>query len=566
MEEDILPASMSPRDGPGFVRGDIEANLGPPLTIISGVKIYRTGVLHSAPLGIKHYGDGDRLFRYLEQSGGELTHLFVSRAQDFLAEVRESAQKVEGLLPPLELAISTLKTAFRLIYDGIISQGLDTNGKHSLYKTLIYNDHPSRNLALDLLVNHRTYYILRRTDENNLFLEEVAQMIKMTYEGLGYEWSYFGFVKKEHPLRMAKVGRVPLKPNTFEAFGLFHLAPNRYIEINEDINGTHRRTRDGRQSCFTGTFNIEIPKLSGWKRQDLFDAIKRSGLWKDVSNLKRVMYTNRQHARMGIAFKDLGLADPNDKQQVVRGLAGQPYMSLCYYETLYRKIYSTGDYIDWPLLCSLEAVTLENIRKAAVEMYAARPEQVANATAGQICAYVTETSRKRTELTRSLAMATQGAREGFVGQPGSRWIQPTTLRRRGPLGEEISQPVNDYQLYQAVKQYCQDQNISKDQLLGYTAALNIRSYLPDNVDQYSKADLCEYLVDFLLPRAERYERVLVDCDDPAIGVIQILNAATIMELGGIFPKDVSKLTKQDACSIFANYIKLLRDQASLNFA
>lgn len=552
---------------PQFIRGDIEANLGPPVTIISEVKIYDTATLHNPPLSIERYGVGDQLQKYLEQSGGELTHLFIRNAELFIAQVRDSAQKVEGLLPPLELAISTLKTAFRLIYDGIISQGLGNKQTRALYKTLIYHDSPSRNLSnLDQLVNHQTYYMLPDTEENDQFIEEVAQMIKLTYEGLGYEWSYFGFVKRDHPLRMSKTGRVPLKPNTFEAFGLFYLAPNRYIEMQDDINATHRRKKNGRQSCFTGNLNHDIPKMGGWKKQDLFEAIKRSGLWKDISGLKRQVGIKGLTTTMGIAFKDLGLADPNPRQQIVRGLATQPYMSLCYYETLYRRIYSTNDYIDWPLLCKLGAITLENIRKAAVGMYAAKPEQVANASAGEICRYVIETSRKRTELTKRLALATQERQEDFVGQPGSRWIQPETMQRRGPLGEIVSQPANDYQLYQAVKQYCQDQNITKEQMLAYAEALNIRSYLPDTVEQYSKADLCEYLLDFLLPRAERYESVLVDCADPAIGVRHILNAATIMELGAIFPKDVSKLTKEAACEILSNYIKLLRDNAGLNFA
>lgn len=548
---------------------DVEAALGDPVAVISGVKIYESDVLTQLVPFIP--GENKRrlknLFRYVKQPTNELTRIFIRQPLNFINKVREANIKTDGLFPPLELAVSTLVTAFRLLHDGFFSRALQDITILGFYITIINSVFPTRNLTIDTLVMP-SHYILAiqqspQYEDDRELLKQVADMIKLTYAGLGYDFSYFGFVKRDHPLRMAKMGKVPLKPNTFEAFGLFKFAPEEYLKAAAGLNG---RNFEGRISCFRGV-DIDIPRMAGWRKQDLVNAIKRSGLWKDVSGLKRITYTTDPEVRrMGIAMSDLGLTPSHNGQEVVRGLGRLLYFPLCYYEALYRRVYQTTDYIDWPLLCEVGAVSAKTIGKVAVDLYQATGAQIANASAAEICAFVTETARKRQQVTRTLALATQAAREGFVGQPGSRWIQPSTMQRRGPLGEVISQPANDYLLYQSVKQYCQNEQITKEQLVSYTTALNIRSYLPDNVDQYSKGDLCEYLVDFLLPRAQRYDHVLIDCADPAIGVRQILNAATIMELGGIFPKDVSKLSKSQACEIITNYIKLLREGVDLNLA
>jgi hypothetical protein len=472
---------------------------------------------------------------------------------------------LEGLFPPIELTISTMVTAFELLQPIILKQAanVDKEGHYLLEHFLVYYQYPDRNLgvymmAADMLPAGALRGI-RGYDQK--FWEEVRTLVKLTYEGLGYDFSYFGFVRRDHPYYLARKGKIPLKPNTFEPFSFFKLAPEKYMWMANELNTTNIRTM--RLSCLRPPYTDAV-KMSGWKKQDLFDAIKRSGLWKDVSNLPRIMYGIGETRRMGIALKDLRIIQHDPKQAVVKGLAGQPYMSHCYYEALYRKIYSTVDYIDWPLLCQLNAVSLENIRKVAVADFHANPAQVENASVTDICRYVQETAEKRRNLTKSLALQSQAAMEGFVGQPGSRWVQPQTLQRRGPRGEAISAPTDDYQLYLAVQRYCQDPKITKEELVGYSEALNIRSYLPDNVDRYSKGDLCDYLLDFLLPKAQKYESILIDCNDPAISVRHILNAATIMELGGIFPKDVSNLSKERACEILTRYIQLLRERSRLN--
>lgn len=543
---------------------DIEKVLGAPVEIISGVKIYDTVMLTNPPINANPW-DVKKLRRYTRQPRGKLEHIFIAQARKFIDDNRESNRQLEGLFPPIELTISTMVTAFELLQPIILKQAsnIDKDGHYTLEHYLVYYQYPNRNLGVYMMAADTlpagTLRGIRGYDQK--FWEDVGRMVKLTYEGLGYDFSYFGFVKRDHPYYLARTGKVPLKPNTFEAFSFFKLAPEKYMWMANGLNTTNIRTM--RISCLRPPYTDAV-KLSGWKKQDLFEAIKRSGLWKDVSNLPRIMYGAGETRRMGIALKDIGMEQLDPLHAVVKGLASQPYMSHCYYEALYRKIYMTTDYIDWPLLCQLNAVSLENIRKIAVADFHANPAQVENASVTDVCRYVQETAEKRRNLTKSLALQSQAAMEGFVGQPGSRWVQPQTLQRRGPRGEAISAPTDDYQLYLAVQRYCQDPQITKEELVGYSEALNIRSYLPDNVDRYSKGDLCDYLLDFLLPKAQKYESILIDCSDPAISVRHILNAATIMELGGIFPKDVSNLSKERACEILTRYIQLLRERSRLN--
>lgn len=553
-----------------YTGDDILSALGPPVAVISGVKIYDTKVLTDPPLNLTTYSynpEKKALFmKYLEQPSSQLNHLFIGNALEFIDNFRVLNEQADGLFPPLEVTINVFKTIFTILYTTISPRYSLKENIRWLYTGLIFTLYPTQIIGLEFLAIP-SYVEYRFKDEPDYLsaFKEVKTLIDLSYESLGYEFSYFGFVKKAHPLRMAKVGKIPLKPNTFEAFGLFHLAPNAYLEKAERINANAFGHRQNRRSCLRYMDN-DIVRMGGWKKKDLVDAIKKSGLWKNVNNLRRNDRHPPGEQNMGIAFQDLGLADPFPEQQVVRGLGRTLYMPICYYETLYRQIYQTTDYIDWPLLCELNAVSLTNARKTAVEIYAAQPREVANASADEICSYIMQVATKRKQLTKSLAMEAKEAGENFVAQPGSRWVQPLVMQRRGPLGEFITPPTSDYEMYKVVKQYCENQQITKDQMISYTTALNIRTYLPENLDQYSKADICEYLLDFLLARAQKYESVFIDCADPAINVRHILNAATIMELGGIFPKDVSNLTKETACRIISNYIQLLRDTTRLGGA
>jgi hypothetical protein len=560
----LLAAMMDTarREGPPIPNiGEAEKVLGPPVEVISGVKIYDTKIF--AEYGINTW-DTNKVRPFLQQpAGGGLQYIFIKNARQFIDENRESNRKLDGLFPRLEVAVSTTLTIYSLLADIISDEDPNTR---SLLAMLVLYQYPSRNLAADIFLNIRSGIFRYSNIDVRVTVElltNIRSMIILTYEGLGYEFSYFSFVRRGHPYVLARKGTVPLKPNTFEPFSFFKLAPEKYLEITNAFNTN--AIWKLRKSCLKPPYTDAV-KMAGWKKQDLFDAIKRSGLWKDVSNLPRIIYGGGERRRMGIALKDIGMVQHDPLHAVVKGLVNHPYMSHCYYEALYRRIYQTVDYIDWPLLCQLNAVSLEGIRSIAVADFNANPAQVENASVTDICQYVQQTAEKRRNLTKSLALESQAALEGFVQGPGSRWVQPQTLQRRGPRGETITAPTDDYQLYLAVQRYCQDPQVTKEDLVGYSQALNIRSFLPDNVDRYSKGDLCDYLLDFLLPKAQKYYSVLIDCSDPAISVRHILNAATIMELGGIFPEDVSRLTKEEACSIFARYIQLLRERSRLTLA
>ena len=93
-----------------------------------------------------------------------------------------------------------------------------------------------------------------------------------------------------------------------------------------------------------------------------------------------------------------------------------------------------------------------------------------------------------------------------------------------------------------------------------------RNLLPQDISKFSKDDICEYLLDLYLPKAQKYESIFFDCRDPHINKRNILNTAMIMGLGGIIPKDVTKLSKDDVCKIINNYINVLKETKELKLA
>jgi hypothetical protein len=551
-----------------------------PVDVIAGVKIYESTRLPDLNIESSKHGkytravgiwnilpipDVKAFMEYLVQEGNRLDHIFIRDAAEFIRGVRATDAKLEELLPPLEMNINALALLYKLTYDASSHNPKTEPYFYERVQTMIRQYERRRDLGVALLISRENGLAWVNGTFIPALQQRITDIVQVSYESLGYEWSYFGFVKRDHPLKLARDGKVPLRSTTFEPLSLFNLDPESQLKLqNFKSKGRYR-------ACFPWPDN-DIPKAGGWRKEDLFNAIKRSGLWKDVRRANRirgrhVLGFDYSH---GILWEDLKIIPPNDRQAVVTGLGKHPYKSYCHYAALYRLIYSTTDFIDWPLLCRLNAVSLETIRHVAIRSYDADPQRVANSTVSEVCAFVTDQSRKRRELTSelalSLASSTQEASQGFVGRPGSRWIQAPSRQRMRAGGEALALPNDDYELYLKIKEYCEDDKVTKEILIDYADGLNIRSYLPDNVDKYSKGDLCDYLLDFLLPRAEKYEAVMFDCSDPAIKVRHIINSANTMGLGALFPKDISKLTKERACFIIINYIQLLRDATKLTVA
>jgi len=522
-----------------------------PIEVISGIRIYD---INDLPVvrGSKGFQ------KFIMQPYGRLEHIFVQEARRAIDDRRADETRDPGLSPTIEMDLAISAGVFALFYREFYKGEQDTEF-YMLAEELI----ALYRLDVDAGVTNFIKVGRRRESSSEFITNEVIPFVTDAYRQLGFDRTYFGFVNLQNPYVMAKMGKIPLRADTFEAFAFFDRAPDAYAALNGKLTSQGART-----SCF-GSAHRWLPlrtqggwspmrKMGGWKKLDLFNAIKSSGLLKDVTQLKRF---GRQKQTMGITFKDLGIPPSGRDQMILPGFASTPYLALCYYETIYRKIFSTLDFINWPLLCKLNAVSLEGIRTIAIEHYDANPAMVANASIGDICAFVGEQSRKRLELTEELALTlareAQTTQQGFTHRPGSRWVAPPTMQLMAG-GQTPIAPNDDYRMYLRIKAYCEDDTVTKENLIGYTIGLRIRDMLPENLDTFTKADICDHLLDILLPRAEKYEAILFDCSDPAIKVRHILNAANTMGLGAIFPKDITRLTKERACEIITNYIALLQ--------
>lgn len=350
--------------------------------------------------------DVEAFMDYFVQDGNRLDHIFIRDAAEFIRRVRATDAKLEGLLPPLEMNINALSLLYKLTYDAAYLRPGKETYFYERAQTIIRHHEHRRDLDVALLISRENGLAWVNGKFIPALQRHITDIVQVSYESLGYEWSYFGFVKRNHPLKLARDGKVPLRPTTFEPLSLFNLDPESQLKLqNFKSKGRYR-------SCFPWPDN-DIPKAGGWRKEDLFNAIKRSGLWKDVRRANRI---RGRHApgfdySHGILWEDLKIMPPNDRQIVVTGLGKHPYKSYCHYAALYRLIYSTTDFIDWPLLCRLNAVSLETIRDVAIRSYDADPQRVANSAISEVCAFVTEQSRKRRELTSELALSLAAASE-----------------------------------------------------------------------------------------------------------------------------------------------------------
>lgn len=555
-------------DGPGDVATQWFAE-HQPVEVINGIKIYDAeGVPY---LSDPKQTDKERVYDFYRQDGDRLDHIFLWKARATIDTLRAAEIADPGLSPTIEMNLTILAQIYGYIFRAFDNYRQETEGRGLGYYNVIEQlvKHTS---TTDFNLYDFTLGYLNFGESGGVYdfiNEQIIPMAKQVYMQLGFEKSYFGYVNPQNPYVMAKKGEVPLRPDTFEAFAFFDRAPPKYTAAQQAVSSWHGPSIEG---CHDRRLK-PIFTIGGWSKKDLVAAIKSSGLWKDVSQLKKAGRYQRSQLK-GIAFADVGMKSGNraanefNRNEVLPGFRKNAYMSHCYYESVYRKIFSTLDFINWPLLCKLNAVSLEGIRAIAVEHYDANPGQVEKASVSEICAFVTEQSHKRLELTENLALTlakeATAAQAGFVHRPGSRWVQPPTMRMMAGMSPEA--PTNDYAIYLKIKAYCEDDNVTKDNLIGFAEALRVRDLLPPDLESYTKSDLCDRLIDVLLPRAEKYESILFDCSDPAIKVRHIINAANLMELGNIFPKDVSRLTKERACEIITNYIALLQEARALKLA
>lgn len=93
----------------------------------------------------------------------------------------------------------------------------------------------------------------------------------------------------------------------------------------------------------------------------------------------------------------------------------------------------------------------------------------------------------------------------------------------------------------------------------------MRHMIPRDAEQYEKATLCQYLLDFLYPQATKYDNIYFDCSNPHVEVRHIINALHIMDIADILPKNANNLSKAEICAIINEYLDILTANRQIEF-
>jgi len=496
-----------------------------PIRIINGVEIYRR----------RRWGDYKGI-QGVQESG--LERMSIMGGETYFENSDRIKQLFPDLFPSDEFHVSIRQAIYIKVLNVFRKY---PNRKHQ--KILEYIQNPQFGLS----VSHNDM-VRTNTGLGDPIYEQIQKEINDAYRARGYEYYYFGWINPKNPYFMAKRGTIPLRPDTFEVGTFLTVYPSEYREVLRKIkSGSYQQYCQNSRSDKLYSYNY-----LGWKKSELQQAILNSGL---VSSEPYKTDPNRR--RTGIKWKNLdinikGFAPSLSKRD---GWVDYPtpYLKMCYWDTIYRKFFNTTSFINWPYLCSNRIIDYNTLKKIAQEDFGLPYNQIKRMKYGDICNRLSEISEQKQEMAKSISKLTKPAASQIILRPYSPWVSPPS-RQLFKEGAKLRDPLD---IYNSLVTVCES-NPTKVELIQHAVNIGVRNLLPVDLSPYPTESICEFLLEDAKQKAEAYGRIEFDCSNPHIDKINIINSATIMGLGGVLPKDLSNLSKEDICNIISDYIRILR--------
>ncbi len=331
---------------------------------------------------------------------------------------------------------------------------------------------------------------------------------------IGYELHYFDFFKSDHPMVRTFWDRVQPTPKTFEAASTTLIRPEIYQHILDVIKDETLDTTLNKTSQWLGFY----PRLIGWRKQDLVQAIKDTGLNQQIvipdqrseeyslliQELSEVNEYSERYFLIGLELSEFprsmsteGLMTSELKQRMDRikglgprknytergpsflyekrgtliGFEGDSYLPKYYYEAIYRKIFNTLVNVDWKEVCRTNMVDIEKLRQISVTDFNYTEGMVSNLEYGELCDLLERESTERRNIKIELLEGIPAAQSAVLYRPGGklmRDIQAQALTRPGgvfaPIEEKKSRDRDIDIFYNKVKEICSDKNSTRDDI------------------------------------------------------------------------------------------------------
>lgn len=230
-----------------------------------------------------------------------------------------------------------------------------------------------------------------------LSVEQTFAELRGHYARSGYSWRYFMFYNSGAPQSRVNLGDLPLRPDTFEIGTDLEELRSYQHNLDKIDNGRERQIGVRNPGVASGQrYANQRAPFMGWQKKDLLEAIRKSGLgdrdqpdviMRTKLGLKRIPYHNER---------------AQDPRPYLRGIIynhNTPSTAsdypVTYYLTLYRRIFSTLDYLNWDLICQNQLMDFSKMQFLAKTHYGITKDLE---SADSICEQVGEIAEKRRYL------------------------------------------------------------------------------------------------------------------------------------------------------------------------
>jgi hypothetical protein len=322
----------------------------------------------------------------------------------------------------------------------------------------------SRRIPIDNLMEYRkgrhSWYLEYDAEPVDPLYQEMLDIVVKIWNGivedmkdLGYEFHYFAFFRSSDPRVRTFWHDIKLTPQNFEAATmLFDPKFSETIEnnIRDESNIVYNKSR--RYWPRVGHFGNQVV---GWRKHDLWNAIKATGLnkpeieldplaerwnklnselfiaeqvnndydtaleiWKELETIPRNI---NRHGRHFTKLADMFGRSKYSTKGTMAGIDTKyPYMNKSYYEAIYRRIFNTMIHVDWVQVCQQKLVELPDLKQIAITKFGFAEDDINRLEYEPICGLLEQESVRRRGIREELMLGVPQAQEVIAYQPGGR--------------------------------------------------------------------------------------------------------------------------------------------------
>jgi hypothetical protein len=367
---------------------------------------------------------------------------------------------------------------------------------------------------------------LRKSDRKIItqFLDDTWPEMLQQFGDLGYEFHYFNFFLRFHPLVRVWREEIELTPQNFEV-GSDLVDLQQYEEALQAIqNFQLKRDDQGRLPPFSlreitpfrtkflggralnqSDYKYHVDQYqpynnpyyqtvgpTGWKKDDLRKAIRQTGLNNPIERI-----TSDGDKVKHYQLSEMLGRDPTKKMW---GFGNWSYFPKLYYETLYRKVFNTLINVDWVQVCRQNLARYDDLKNAAIEDFGLDRDTIEQLEYDQICDLLEQESKRRRSIREMLTSGIPKTQTDIVYQPGGTKMKQLYAEVAGlGLGAALpDEPKPISSQLQRLIGMCDDNDVTREQIFALAQEMDLEVLLARlSGSEQTKENYCRVLRNYL---------------------------------------------------------------------